>query len=218
MTDKSIHRSDLKEAFVNSGFMFLYMMIFSVLGFVFMFLQGISDWIQLLIGLCFSLPILMLYFYQGSQEGSREFKKLNGNRLADAKKTGAITPNIFKGLLYVLPYLISTLIFAGLAWITDLQPLKFVVLVIFMPAAILGQAFGIITFPRQVTVNPGTVDETTKMVGATSGPMCFTVVCVFALLSALAFWIAYIRKINESKEQFVSFVTEITVNDKFRNQ
>ncbi len=218
MADKSIQKSDWKEAFVNSGLMFLYMMVFSVLGFVFMFSQGISDWLQLLIGLCFSVPTIMLYFYQGTQEGKREFKKLNGNRLESAKKTGAIVPNVFKGLLYVLPYLSLTLFVSGVAWISDSQTLKFIVLVVFMPAAILGQSFGIITFPHQETLNPGTVDEVTAIVGTTSGSMCFTVVCVFAVLSALVFWIAYVREINKSKEQFVSFVTEITINDKFRNQ
>ena len=69
MSKKSLHRSDCAESFVNSGFMFLYMLIFSVLGFFFMF-GNLNPWIELFIGIAFTVPIMILYFHAGGEEGA----------------------------------------------------------------------------------------------------------------------------------------------------
>ena len=217
MSKKSIHRSDFAETMVNSGFMFLYMLIFSVLGVFFMF-GGLNPWIELFIGLAFAVPVMIIYFYLGGQEGAREFKRLNGIS-ADSAKLGAVkVPNIAKGLLYVLPYAVFSLLIAAVCWIADNQVFKVILLMIFMPAAILGQATGVIVYPREVVYDKGLETEYTVIEGATSGLSVFAVIAVFVVISCAVFLAAYARKIRQSRDTFNSFMSEIVMNEKFRNR
>lgn len=217
MSKKSIHRSDFAETMVNSGFMFLYMLIFSVLGVFFMF-GGLNPWIELFIGLAFAVPVMIIYFYLGGQEGAREFKRLNGIS-ADSAKSGAVkVPNIAKGLLYVLPYAVFSLLIAAVCWIADNQVFKVILLMIFMPAAILGQATGVIVYPREVVYDKGLETEYTVIEGATSGLSVFAVIAVFVVISCAVFLAAYARKIRQSRDTFNSFMSEIVMNEKFWNR
>lgn len=219
MIDKSMNRTDWQEAFVNSGFMFLFMLIFSILGIIFIYVDKVYDWVQLLIGLGFSVPIMMIYYYNGSKSGAREFKRMNGSKLEDARRSGAFTPNLCKGLMYVLPYAGFSLLVAALSWAVNNQAFKMIVLFIFMPATVIGQSLGLIDFPRSVVHDSGLETEYVEIVGdMTSGAMVFTVVTAFVLVACLVYWIAYIRKIAQSKSQFSSFVTEIAENEKFRRK
>ena len=217
MSKKSLHRSDCAESFVNSGFMFLYMLIFSVLGFFFMF-GNLNPWIELFIGIAFTVPIMILYFHAGGEEGAREFKRLNAITGEQAKTGCKKAPNPFKGIIYVLPYLLLSLLMSALCWAVDNQIFKVFLLVVFMPAAILGQATGLIVYPQEVVYDKGLETEYTVIEGTTSGLNVFIVVAVFAIIACMVFMIAYIRKIRQSKDTFNSFMTEIVMNDKFRNK
>lgn len=217
MSNKSIHRSDFAEAMINSGFMFLFMFIFSIIGVFFMFAQ-MNPLLEFFIGLAFSVPVMMIYFYTGGQEGAREFKKLNGFSVERAKKGGVLIPNIFKGLLYVLPYSVISVAAAGLCWITDNQIVKIIMLIIFMPASMFGQAMGLIDYPHEVIYDKGLETEYKVIEGATLGSGVFIVITVFVIISCLIFWAAYVRKIRQSKNSFNSFMTEIVDNEKFKRQ
>ena len=154
----------------------------------------------------------------GGQEGAREFKRLNGIS-ADSAKSGAVkVPNIAKGLLYVLPYAVFSLLIAAVCWIADNQVFKVILLMIFMPAAILGQATGVIVYPREVVYDKGLETEYTVIEGATSGLSVFAVIAVFVVISCVVFLAAYARKIRQSRDTFNSFMSEIVMNEKFRNR
>lgn len=215
MSNKSIHRSDLAESLINSGCFFLFMLVFSVIGVFFMF-ADMDDWLEFIIGIAFTVPIMMVYFYTGGQEGMREFKKLNGFSIDKAKRGGVIVPNVFKGFLYVVPYALVSLVFAALCWAIDSQVLKVLLLIVFMPAAMIGQSAGLIEYPREIVYDKGLETEYTVLEGATSGANVFIVILLFVLTACIVFWIAYIIKIRKSKNSFNSFLTEIVDNDKFR--
>lgn len=215
MLNKSIHRSDFAESLINSGYLFLFMLVFSVIGVFFMF-ANMDDWLEFIIGMAFTIPIMMIYFYTGGQEGTREFKKLNGFSVDRAKSGGVIVPNVFKGLLYVVPYALVSIVFAALCWLIDNQVLKVLLLIVFMPAAMLGQSAGLIDYPHEVVYDKGLETEYKVLEGTTSGANVFIVILVFVLVACIIFWIAYIIKINKSKSSFNSFLTEIVDNDKFR--
>ena len=89
---------------------------------------------------------------------------------------------------------------------------------IFMPAAILGQATGVIVYPREVVYDKGLETEYTVIEGATSGLSVFAVIAVFVVISCAVFLAAYARKIRQSRDTFNSFMSEIVMNEKFRNR
>ena len=117
-----------------------------------------------------------------------------------------------------MPYLLLSLLMSALCWAVDNQIFKVFLLVVFMPAAILGQATGLIVYPQEVVYDKGLETEYTVIEGTTSGLNVFIVVAVFAIIACMVFMIAYIRKIRQSKDTFNSFMTEIVMNDKFRNK
>lgn len=218
MFNKNVHRSDFKEAIINSLMMFLFMIVFSIIGVFFIFTRIGSLW-DLLIGVAFTVPLMYIYFYTGGQEGKREFKKLNGVSVEKAKEGGVRVPSIFKGLLYVAPYAAITGALAVLCWVTDIQWLKVVALIVYMPAAMLGKALGLITFPHSEPIkdDAGNVVATT-IVGETVGSNVFIVLIVFAAIACLIFWLAYVLQIRKSRDSFNSFMSEIIENDKMRNR
>ena len=162
---------------------------------------------------------MYIYFYTGGQEGKREFKKLNGVSVEAARKGGVRVPNVFKGLLYVVPYAAITIVLAILCWVTDIQWLKVIALIVFMPAAMLGKALGLISFPQSVPVrdDAGNIIAT-KIVGETIGSHVFIVLVVFAVIACLIFWLSYVLQIRKSRDSFNSFMSEIVENDKMRNR
>ena len=218
MFNKNVHRSDFKEAIINSLMMFLFMIVFSIIGVFFIFTRIGGLW-DLLIGVAFTVPLMYIYFYTGGQEGKREFKKLNGVSVEKAKEGGVRVPSIFKGLLYVAPYAAITGALAVLCWVTDIQWLKVVALIVYMPAAMLGKALGLITFPHSEPIkdDAGNVVATT-IVGETVGSNVFIVLIVFAVIACLIFWLAYVLQIRKSRDSFNSFMSEIIENDKMRNR
>lgn len=218
MFNKNVHRSDFKEAIINSLMMFLFMIVFSIIGVFFIFTKIGGLW-DLLIGVAFTVPLMYIYFYTGGQEGKREFKKLNGVSVEKAKEGGVRVPSIFKGLLYVAPYAAITVALAVLCWVTDIQWLKVVALIVYMPAAMLGKALGLITFPHSEPIkdDAGNVVATT-IVGETVGSNVFIVLIVFAAIACLIFWLAYVLQIRKSRDSFNSFMSEIIENDKMRNR
>lgn len=218
MFNKNVHRSDFKEAIINSLMMFLFMVVFSIIGVFFIFTRIGGLW-DLLIGVAFTVPLMYIYFYTGGQEGKREFKKLNGVSVEKAKEGGVRVPSIFKGLLYVAPYAAITGALAVLCWVTDIQWLKVVALIVYMPAAMLGKALGLITFPHSEPIkdDAGNVVATT-IVGETVGSNVFIVLIVFAVIACLIFWLAYVLQIRKSRDSFNSFMSEIIENDKMRNR
>lgn len=218
MFNKNVHRSDFKEAIINSLMMFLFMIVFSIIGVFFIFTKIGGLW-DLLIGVAFTVPLMYIYFYTGGQEGKREFKKLNGVSAEKAKEGGVRVPSIFKGLLYVAPYAAITVALAVLCWVTDIQWLKVVALIVYMPAAMLGKALGLITFPHSEPIkdDAGNVVATT-IVGETVGSNVFIVLIVFAVIACLIFWLAYVLQIRKSRDSFNSFMSEIIENDKMRNR
>lgn len=218
MFNKNVHRSDFKEAIINSLMMFLFMIVFSIIGVFFIFTKIGGLW-DLLIGVAFTVPLMYIYFYTGGQEGKREFKKLNGVSVEKAKEGGVRVPSIFKGLLYVAPYAAITGALAVLCWVTDIQWLKVVALIVYMPAAMLGKALGLITFPHSEPIkdDAGNVVATT-IVGETVGSNVFIVLIVFAVIACLIFWLAYVLQIRKSRDSFNSFMSEIIENDKMRNR
>ena len=68
MFNKNVHRSDFKEAIINSLMMFLFMIVFSIIGVFFIFTK-IGGLLDLLIGVAFTVPLMYIYFYTGGQEG-----------------------------------------------------------------------------------------------------------------------------------------------------
>lgn len=218
MFNKNVHRSDFKEAIINSLMMFLFMIVFSIIGVFFIFTR-IGGLLDLLIGVAFTVPLMYIYFYTGGQEGKREFKKLNGVSVEKAKEGGVRVPSIFKGLLYVAPYAAITVALAVLCWVTDIQWLKVVALIVYMPAAMLGKALGLITFPHSEPIkdDAGNVVATT-IVGETVGSNVFIVLIAFAVIACLIFWLAYVLQIRKSRDSFNSFMSEIIENDKMRNR
>lgn len=218
MSKKSIHRSDFSEAIVNSLMMFLFMIVFSMIGFIFVFID-LGSWVDLLIGVAFLVPLSYIYFYTGKQEGLREFKRLNGVSVEDAKRGGVRVPNVFKGLIYVVPFIAITLLFAALCWILDVQWLKVAAFIIFMPATMIGKTFGLVTFPHtEYELDDAGKVVATNVGGETLGSNVFIVLAVFAVVASLVFWLSYISQIRKSRDSFNSFMSEIIENDKMRNK
>ena len=121
--------------------------------------------------------------------------------------------------MYVAPYAAITVALAVLCWVTDIQWLKVVALIVYMPAAMLGKALGLITFPHSEPIkdDAGNVVATT-IVGETVGSNVFIVLIVFAVIACLIFWLAYVLQIRKSRDSFNSFMSEIIENDKMRNR
>lgn len=218
MSKKSLHRSDFAESIVNSLMMILFMSVFSIIGIIFIF-ADIGFLVDLLIGVAFMIPLMYIYFYTGGQEGKREFKRLNGVSVEKALSGGVRVPNVFKGLLYVVPFAVITLVSAALCWGLNIQWLKVALLMIYMPAAMIGKACGLVTFPHEVK----TFDDEGKViakeiVGETLGSNVFIVLAVFVLISCAVFWLSYALQIRKSRDSFNSFMSEIVENDKLRNR
>ena len=209
---KSIHRSDKKESFVVSGIMYVYQILFALFGFVFIYMDNVGGIIHFIVGLAFLGPTLFIYFYEGMKEGDREFKKLNYKKLNTLERGNLKKVSYYKGILYVIPYVAVGVLLALIILITDVQVIKMITLWLYLPATKMGQAFNWIGFVSQT-------DKATKITTYTwflDKGVVFGIIVGYVLICALIFWLGYMKKVHEARDQFSAFITEIVENDRYR--
>ena len=209
---KAIHRSDLKESFIISGIMYVYNVLFALFGVLFIYMDGVGGLIHFLIGLAFFGPLMVIYFFEGIKEGDREFKKLNYEKLNTKARLNLKKASYTKGVLYVLPYVGIGVFFVLIMLITDWQLLKMLMLWLYVPATKIGQAFNWVGF-TSVT------DKATKITTYTWTLDAWAVAGIvvgYLLITALVFWMGYMKKINDARDQFSAFITEIVENERYR--
>jgi len=205
---KSIQRSDLKESFVVSGVMYVYALIFAMFGAFFIYVP-VEGLIHFLLGVAFMAPVLIVYFFEGMKSGDREFKKLNYKKLNNSERENIRQVSLFKAWIYVIPFLCVAVVLALLAFITDVQIIKLATAVIFLPATKMCQSFNLL--PIYNSASEVATDWTLN------GGVVLVMVLIYALICALTFWIGYLKKVRDAKDQFSAFITEIVENDRYRN-
>lgn len=123
----------------------MYSVMFSIFGIIFI-LDQIPGFVKILLGIVFIAPAVIVEFQKGKFSGEKEYKLKNKSILSDIHSNKTIKINIFKSLLYVLPFVVSALLFTVLGIVLKQQWLQGAMLLIFLPMTLVFTGAGLVKF------------------------------------------------------------------------
>ncbi len=129
------------EALMYSGLVYLYVLALGVWGVCFITVD--SFW-QLLLGTVFLAPPLIIVFAKAKAIGERDFKLKNRAVLTDIHSQKIVKVNLFKSLLYMLPFIVLSLLIIFLGELLKVRILQFIALIVFMPTTLVFQGLKLI--------------------------------------------------------------------------
>lgn len=122
----------------------MYSVMFSIFGIIFI-MDQIPGFVKILLGIVFIAPVVIVEFQKGKFAGEKEYKLKNKLILSDIHSKKTIKINFFKSLLYVLPFVVSALLFTVLGIVLKQQWLQGAMLLI-LPMALVFTGAGLIKF------------------------------------------------------------------------
>lgn len=143
--EKLVERKPIIEYLLTSGGMYLYSVMFSIFGIIFI-MDQIPGFVKILLGIVFIAPVVIVEFQKGKFAGEKEYKIKNKLILSDIHSKKTIKINFFKSLLYVLPFVVSALLFTVLGIVLKQQWLQGAMLLIFLPMTLVFTGAGLIKF------------------------------------------------------------------------
>lgn len=188
-------RKPIVEYLLTSGGMYLYTIIFSIFGVIFI-IDQIPGFVKILIGIAFTAPVAIVEFQKGKNAGEKEYKLRNKSILSDIHSQRIIKINLFKSVLHVLPFVVSSVLLTVLGVVlgltTSQQWLQGAMLMIFIPMTLIFMGAGLLKLD----------------VGFISWFSVLSVAIFVAVVSA-AFIAGYIYGVNALKGRSTEIVNEI---------
>lgn len=184
-------RKPVVEYLLSSGGMYLYTIIFSIFGVIFI-IDQVPGFVKILIGIAFTAPVAIVEFQKGKNAGEKEYKLKNKSILSDIHSQRIININLFKSVLHVLPFLISSVLLTVIGVAVSQQWLQGAMLMIFIPMTLIFMGAGLLKLD----------------VGFISW-LSVVSVAVFAVIISAAFIAGYIYGVNALKGRSTEIVNEI---------
>ena len=180
------------DALANCGSMYLFTIIFSIFGVIFMMPQ-IPAVAKLILGIVFAIPVGIVQFTKGKNAGEKEYKLKNRTTLSDIHTQRINNVNPFKSLVLVAPFVGSAILLTVIAVAAKAKWLQGIMLIIFMPVTLVFQGAGLIVLDEPVTVTWYSV----------------LAVAVFTVAVSLAYVAGYFFGVYSLKKRSSELINEI---------
>ena len=179
------------ETLLNCGNMYLFTIIFSIFGIIFI-LDSIPSAAKIAIGAVFIIPVGVVQFAKGRAAGEKEYKLRNQTTLSDIHSQRINNVNTLKPFILVLPYVLSAILLTVIAVTAKIQWIQGVMLIIFIPITLIFLGSGIIV-----------LDGT--------GVTWYSVlaVSVFVIVISTAYVVGYFYGVHTLKKRASELVNEI---------
>lgn len=139
------------DALANCGSMYLFTIIFSIFGVIFIMPQ-IPAVAKLILGIVFAIPVGIVQFTKGKSAGEKEYKLKNRTTLSDIHTQRINNVNPFKSLVLVAPFVGSAILLTVIAVAVKAKWLQGIMLIIFIPITLVFQGAGLIVLDETGTV------------------------------------------------------------------
>ena len=143
MEQKKKERKPIVTYLISSAKMYLYTLIFTFVGFVFV-ATDLNRILVLVMGIVFIAPVIILNFISGKKEGDKEYKRLNKSLLTDVHKQTHFQVKTIKSVFHVLGFFLSALVLILIAELCRWQWLQGAMLILFTPTTLIFKACGIL--------------------------------------------------------------------------
>jgi len=139
------------DALANCGSMYLFTIIFSIFGIIFIIPQ-IPAAAKIALGIVFAIPVGIVQFTKGRSAGEKEYKLRNRTTLSDIHSQKINKVNPFKSLVLVAPFLVSAILLSVIAVAAKAKWLQGIMLLVFIPMTLVFQGAGLIALDETSTV------------------------------------------------------------------
>lgn len=132
-----------EDMLLTSGALYLYTLIFSVFGAIFV-IDKIPSVIKIIVGVVFSLPVFLVAFARGKSAGESEYKLKNKSVLADIHTHRVVKVNKAKPFLLAAPFFLSAVLLIVLAECARVKAIQGIMLIVFIPCTLVFMGSGAI--------------------------------------------------------------------------
>lgn len=180
------------DALANCGSMYLFTIIFSIFGVIFIMPQ-IPAVAKIILGIVFAIPIGIVQFTKGKSAGEKEYKLKNRTTLSDIHTQRINNVNPFKSLVLVAPFVGSAILLTVIAVAAKAKWLQGIMLIIFIPVTLIFQGAGLIVLDETGTVTWYSV----------------VAVAIFTVVVSLAYVAGYFFGVYSLKKRSSELINEI---------
>ncbi len=180
------------DALANCGSMYLFTVIFSIFGVIFIMPQ-IPAVAKLILGIVFAIPVGIVQFTKGKSAGEKEYKLKNRTTLSDIHTQRINNVNPFKSLVLIAPFVFSAIILTVIAVAAKAKWLQGIMLIIFIPITLVFQGAGLIVLDETGTVTWYSV----------------VAVAIFTVAVSLAYVAGYFVGVYSLKKRSSELINEI---------
>ena len=180
------------DALANCGSMYLFTVIFSIFGVIFIMPQ-IPAVAKLILGIVFAIPVGIVQFTKGKSAGEKEYKLKNRTTLSDIHTQRINNVNPFKSLVLIAPFGFSAIILTVIAVAAKAKWLQGIMLIIFIPITLVFQGAGLIVLDETGTVTWYSV----------------VAVAIFTVAVSLAYVAGYFVGVYSLKKRSSELINEI---------
>lgn len=131
--------------------MYVYSLIFAIASVVFL-IDKIPNWVQIGIGILFSVPIYMLFFLSGKREGEDLYRSVSKSTLAQVHDRAPIKVPAYRCVFHTLGYALPLILLAIIAAATKNAVVRGILAFIMMPVTLVYLGAGVFTYDA-VTAN-----------------------------------------------------------------
>lgn len=128
-------KNKMTRYILNGGAMLLYSIIFSIIGIIFM-VDKIPKIVQLLVGIVFQAPVMIIFFSLGKSEADKDYKIISKNTLNDIHNKKGLEIKWYKSLFYTISYAAPLLLLLILGVIIGNITLRGIVSLVLLPATL----------------------------------------------------------------------------------
>lgn len=182
-------RKPIMEYISTSLSFYIYTIVFSILGLVFL-IDTIPPVFVGILGILFLFPVSFMCFHGGMKMGEKEYKKNNTDSLVDVHSAKYTKIDCVKPILCVLPYAIFTLILSVIGIVFNIHLIHGAMQLIFVPFTLIFKGFGVIVL-GQITW------------------MSFVMVLCHVIITIGAFILGYFLKSSALRRRASEIVNEI---------
>lgn len=129
-----IERKLWKQMLITSGDLYLYNIVFSLFSLVFL---AVPAWAQILVGVLFEIPPVILIYGLGKSLGENDYKLRNNAILSDIHTRRIVPVNYARVLLYALPFICSALLLGIIGAACKFVPLQLIMSLIFCSVSLI---------------------------------------------------------------------------------
>lgn len=139
-----VEKKPVIECLIVSGLAYLYTLVFSMFGLVFMS-EIIPPFVKILLGVAFGAPVYVVFFHRGVTAGEREYRLKNKKVLADVHVQAETRINYLKPVLNMLPFVLLSILLTVLGVACRIQWLQGIMIMLFVPTTLIFMGAGLFT-------------------------------------------------------------------------